>query len=303
MDGISVTTHWSGTNANLFGGFGQIWRHDIEADRVVKRTRLFDGFARNPVISPEGTRVAFVCQDNWVCSMPLDGGEVKRLSVGHGEACLDWPASDWVYYNKGRFEDPKLSAQLHRVNAVTGADEHVVTWSKGVWRWGISRDLKRAAVRPNDTEIAPKGCVTAYDMIRDDGLLRKERSTRISEGFRCCTGIDPEGEYIMIGNREHNGTSIARWENIEDILLYFSNEETLAWGPDTRDSGISHNRNTWSVNSRKWICIHVGWGERGAEGANQVLLNWVDRQRIRATDNKEGSKEFDCCGDLWVKTE
>ena len=303
MDGISVTTHWSGSNENIFGGFGEIWRHDIENDIVVKRTKLFDGPARNPVLSPDGTRVAFLRQDHRVCAMSTEGGSVKELATGHGEACLDWPVPGWIYYNKGKYEDPEFSAQLHRVSPDSGEDQHVVTWCKGVWRWGISGDLTRAAVRPNDTQIAPKGCVTAYDMINDNGVFRRDRSTRISEGFRCCTGIDPAGQYLMIGNRDHNGTSIARWENIEDIVMYFSNEETITWGPDTRDSGVSHNRNTWSTNSPKWICIHVGWGYRGAEGANQVLVNWVDKRRIRATDNKEGLKQFDCCGDLWVKSE
>ncbi|MBD3393625.1 MAG: hypothetical protein GF418_15915 [Chitinivibrionales bacterium] len=303
MDGVSVTAHWSGTNENLHGGFGQIWRHDITDSVVKNRVMLSEGPARNPVISPDGTRVAFARCDNRVCVMPLAGGEVRELSTGHGEGCLDWPSGDWIYYNKGRYDDPEYSAQLHRVNAVTGADEHVVTWCKGIWRFGISRDLTRAAVRPNDTQIAPKGCVTAYDMVNDNGVLRKERSTRISEGFRCCTGIDPAGDYLMIGNREHTGTSIARWEDIGDIVFHFDNEQAVSWGPDTRDSGLSHNRNTWSSNSSKWICIHMGWGFRGAEGANQILINWVDKKRVRVTDNEEGSKQFDCCGDLWVSKE
>jgi hypothetical protein len=74
-------------------------------------------------------------------------------------------------------------------------------------------------------------------------------------------------------------------------------------GPYTGDTGVSHNRNNWSTNSSKWICIHVGWGGRGALGANQMLLNWVDKRRIVVTGNTEGSREFDCCGDLWVERE
>jgi len=59
VDGISVTTHWSGYNAYGFGGFGEIWRHDIVDSQVLDHVLLYSGnSARSPVISPDGSRVA-----------------------------------------------------------------------------------------------------------------------------------------------------------------------------------------------------------------------------------------------------
>jgi len=303
MNGISVTTHWTGTNENLYGGYGQIWRHDIVNDAVTRRTLLYDGKARNPVIDPGGTMVAFVRKDHTVCVMSVDGGTVQELAEGHGEGCLDFPTSEWIYFNKGGFDQPQGSLQLYRVDPRLKKIEHVVDWAKGIWRYGISNDLQRAAVRPNDSSPRPKGCITAYDMIHDEGVFHRDRSTKAANGFRCCTGISPNGRYIMIGNREHTGTEIAEWDNFESVACYFLNRDAQSWGPDTTDSGESHNRNTWATNSEKWVCIHHGWGERGTEGANQVLINWVDKKRICVTDNTEGSKAFDCCGDLWVAKE
>lgn len=310
VDGIAVTGHWSGTNENLYGGYGRIVRHDITDSQVVSHTVLYENAsnpARNPVISPDGSRVAFLRQDGSIAVVPVDGGQaiVLQSAQSHGEACLDWPAGDWIYYTKGGFNQPSGSKLLHRVDAAADTDEYVLTFKKddgttdcGTWRFHIAADLARAAVRPDDTNPHPAGCITAFDLVADD-RLRTDRSLGAVGDYRCSTGMDPEGTYFSEGNRQHTGVSIRRWDDLSSVKSFLW-EDARWWGPDTSDTGISHNRNAWSANSQQWICIHVGWGTRGARGANQMLINWVDEERIVVTGNTDGSYEFDCAGDFLV---
>ncbi|MBW2735937.1 MAG: immunoglobulin domain-containing protein [Deltaproteobacteria bacterium] len=296
MDGIAVTTHWTGTNHNLYGGYGEIWRHDITHNKAVKHTKLHSGPARAVVISPDGTHVAFIAQSGAIQVMSTSGGAVKNLATTRPEAHLDWPRGDWIYYNLGGFEEPARSRVLRRVNAATQKDEAVVSWTHGVWRFFISADVTRAVLRTDDTPPEPYGRIVAYDMLRDAGELDLARST---ERFSCSTGLDPEGEVFLRGNTPHDGVEIRPWNDVTKILYAFTHAEAEAWGGPP--SGTQHNRNNWSANSSDWFCVHLGFGKRGATGANQVLYNWVDKERIVVTNNAEGSYAFDSAGDFWVE--
>jgi len=310
VDGISVTGHWSGTNENLYGGFGEIYRHDIEDGEVVGHTLLYQDAAqkaRNPVISADGTRAAFLLENGRIAVVPLAGGDatVLQSAQSHGQACLDWPEGEWVYYTKGGFSQPSGSKLLHRVNAQNDVDEYVLTFKKndgvtesGTWRFHIARDLQHTAIRPDDTDPHPAGCITAFDMI-NDGHLRSDRSLGARGDWRCSTGMDPDGVYIFEGNRAHTGGTVRFWDDLSEVKTMLW-EDARSWGPDTADTGISHNRNAWAANSQKWLCIHVGWGNRGVNGANQMLINWVDEERIVVTENTDGSHAFDCAGDFFV---
>ncbi len=223
VDGVSVTAHWTGTNENLYGGYGQIVRHDIVDSQVVSHTVLYDdpaNPARNPVISPDGSRVAFLLQDGSIAVMSMGGGqaEVLQNAHSHGEACLDWPSDDWIYYTKGGFNQPSGSKLLHRINATTGADEYVLTFLKedgvtesGTWRFHIANDLRRASVRPDDTQPMPYGCITAFDLV-DDTHLRTARSLgslALFNRHRPARGIPSGGES---GSRRGQHQAVGRSE-------------------------------------------------------------------------------------------
>ncbi len=312
VDGISVTGHWSGENKNLYGGYGKIVRHDIANSQVVGHTVIYETStdshtARNPVISPDGSRVAFLRKDGTICIIPSDGGTPSCLSSAqsHGEACLDWPAGEWIYYTKGGFNQPSGSKLLHRVDATADSDQYVLTFKKddgttdcGTWRFHIANDLTRAAIRPDDTNPHPAGCITAFDLV-SDGHLRTDRSLGEVGDYRCSTGMDPLGTYFLEGNRAHDGVIIHRWDDMssQKTIMW---TDAQSWGPDTWNTGTSHNRNAWSANSEKWFCIHIGFGTRGVRGANQMLINWVDEERIVVSENADNSYQFDCAGDFWV---
>jgi len=312
VDGISVTGHWSGENKNLYGGYGDVVRHDIVDSQVTGHTVIYTTSttsekARNPVISPDGTRVAFLRQDGTICVISISGGAPTCLqsAQSHGEACLDWPEGEWIYYTKGGFNQPSGSKLLHRVNASTDSDQYVLTFKKddgttdsGIWRFHIARDLERASIRPDDTNPHPAGCITAFDLVTD-GHLRTDRSLGEVGDYRCSTGMDPFGTYFLEGNRAHDGVIVHRWDDMssQKTIMW---TDAQSWGPDTWNTGTSHNRNAWSANSEKWFCIHIGFGTRGARGANQMLINWVDEERIVVTENADNSYQFDCAGDFWV---
>jgi hypothetical protein len=297
LDGISVTTHWTGDNNMGSGGWGEIWRHDIQAGAVVSSTKLTDGPGRNQVISPDGTRVAFVTLFTAkICVVSINGGPVTELADSHIECCLDWPSGDWIYYNMGGPTNAP-SAILRRVNAVSKTVEDVVTWDHQVWRFGIASDLRRACARTTDdgTSTEPYDTIVAYDMLSDGSVFRTDRAVPRPS---CGNGMDPEGVYFTSGDGSHTIVDIRRWDNLS-VVSSFTLAQSETWGG--MPSGNFHNRNSWSVNSGEWLCLHVGWGDwQGTSGANQVLVNWATQERIVVSANLENSYTFDCAGDLWV---
>lgn len=311
VDGISVTAHWTGQNLNSHGGYGEIWRHDIVESQVVGHQRLYFNPARparHPVLSPDGSRVAFLLVDGAVALMSVEGGEATVFQgvQSHGEAALDWPSGEWIYYTQGGHNQPSGSKYLRRVHALAGIDERVTTFladdgvtQRGSWRFHVAADLQHAVVRADNNPPEPYGRITAVDLVEDGGRLRVDRSV---PRFSCATGIDPAGEFFIAGHEDHEGVDVRLWDDLA-IVKALRWSEAVAWGPDTRDTGVSHNRNAWSTNSTAWMCIHVGWGNRGELGANQMLINWQDEERIVVTQNTKGSMTFDDAGDFWAASQ
>jgi len=294
VSGVSVTAHWSGEfeNATFYGGFGEIWRHDIRDDVVVSHQMIYEGPAREPRINFTGTQVALIKEDGTIALMSIDGGPVTDLILGHPHGTIDWPEGDWIYYNLGTWGD-QTSRYLRRVNAVSGDDEEVVEFESSTWRFGIARDHQRAAVR--DTSV--QNTIVAYDLVNDNGQMRSSRAVDVPS---CGTAMDPEGEYFLDGMIDHSGVDIRRWDDLE-IVESFTHVAAQAWGD--RDSGEGHNRNHWANNAQDWLAMHVGWNlhfSNDSRGSNQVLYNWVEHARIVVTENDDYSYTYDSAGDFWV---
>ena len=235
-----------------------------------------------------------------------DGLVVWGPAIAHGEAHLDWPQGDWLYYTRGGIDQPSGSRLLNRVDVTTGEVESVTVFKKdngvqdsGIWRFQIAADTRRAAVRADNHAPEPFGRITALDLASDDGRLAMARSI---DRWSCSAGMDPFGIYFMDGQDPHFGVDIRVWQTLAQVesIRWAATE---SWGPATRDSGDSHYRSGWSANSQNWLCIHLGWSQGesfAARGANQVLIDWANHERIVVTDNAAGSYEFDCAGDFWV---
>ncbi len=326
VDGISVTVHWQGQGSSgvcvsncdelFWGGFGQIWRHEIRDSVVVNREMIYDGLARYAVLSPSGRQVGFIKPDGTVSVIGIKGGPVIDVGQAHPEGSLDWPVDDYLYYSTGGWEQYDTSRQLYRVNTRTGAEEHVTTWECGTWRFHVSHDLTRAVLR------AVSGCnasggIVAYDLATNDGTLPclldvvgdNQAENRCTDQPSCGEAFDPLGEFFADGMPSHQGLDIRRWDTLEIVKTFFHSSaygqsgDIIAadWGGP--DSGDNHNRNHWSVNSQNWLCMHLGWeAHHGTtcRGANQVLYDWINEERIVVTENTDNSFAFDSAGDFWV---
>ncbi|MCK5801174.1 MAG: proprotein convertase P-domain-containing protein [Lentisphaeria bacterium] len=296
VDGISVTVHWTGEDAMFYGGFGEIYRHQIQDNVVVERIKIHDGPARMVVLNPSGTRVAFLKESGTISVMSIDGGTELDIATAHPESALDWPHDDWIYFNLGGWPQYETSRYLYRVNIISGEEELVTIWDCGIWRFGVSADLTRAVARA--TSGCPSaGTIVAYDLLTNDGILDPARAT---DSPSCGSALGPQGAYFIDGKPDHSGVDIRRWDTLE-IVDTIIHSEAEAWGGMA--SGANHNRNGWATNAQEWFLLHLGWeAHHGStcRGANQVMYNWVDQERIVVTDNLEGSYAFDSAGDFWV---
>jgi len=322
VDGISVTTHVDGGINGLYFGYGEIWRHDVDSDAVVAHTKLADGPARHPVISPDGTRVAFITQDGRLQVLSINGGTPTTIATPGGnfsQGTIDWPVNDWVYYNRGNREDT-YSKDIYRIhpdgtggmavmslNAQDGTDATV-------WHFAVAPGLNKIVVRMGEQGFTaqPWACVTAVDadMATANGEVNAQRSRSVGQsegdGWRCGEGMDPSGARVMMSPFPHESIEIRKWSDLtKETHVYWSVAD--AWAPDSAvDTGHTHNLNRWSRNSSDWVCICVGWTNAVTwypdDGCNQMLVNWADQKRIVVTRNTQGGGAYDSCGDFWIGT-
>ncbi|MFC1612035.1 hypothetical protein ACFL6C_13820, partial [Myxococcota bacterium] len=112
--------------------------------------------------------------------------------------------------------------------------------------------------------------------------------------------LDPTGEFFVDGWVDHSGIDIRRWDTLEVVESIVHADATTWGGPG---SGAHHNRNGWAANSQNWICLHLGWDVQYggmSPGANQVLYDWINHERIVVTENAFDSHAYDSAGDFWV---
>jgi len=120
----------------------------------------------------------------------------------------------------------------------------------------------------------------------------------------CGNAISPSGKHVVfLTDAGHVGL---RWHN-------WDGSATPNGGMDSKSlscigfscSGMGGmDRNRWSCNSDKWLCLCVGWvpgGRFGKNGSNQVLYNWIDKKGICSSQSKSSSVQVDA-GDFWVSS-
>ncbi|MBD3242556.1 MAG: hypothetical protein GF331_18345 [Chitinivibrionales bacterium] len=326
--GFSVTTHWTGSNNNLYGGWGDIVLHRIEDDAVTYHKTIYDGEAMFPVINLEGTQVAFIVRNGTGGKIAVCDTAGNNLRIFDGSAWsnndsrsqggyCDWPGGRWVYHSKGGFYDDGSQA-VYRVNVDNGTCELALTFTNGdnpsgkarQWLWSMSADGSRMSLRCKDDDINSDQYGAIFYLNVPSSLpatvaLERLGGTHNSHYVTGCqNAISASGTAMCYGpvSDNHRRIRIKEWwvtQNNVD-LGSFDASTLHSWPPSSYNAGGEFNRNRWSNNSDDWMCAMEGWGTRGTNGCNQVLYNWREhRQLVTSTNTANMSpKQFDCAGDF-----
>ena len=221
------------------------------------------------------------------------------------EVPLDWPAGDWIYYE--RTHDPadvwegwSSSIDIWRVNSVTKVNEKVCNFSSNgqenlctyFRRFSLSLDATRMAA-----QLMGKYECTATPDIGGNAVWSFPGAcnfgTRLNYEDGCNIGISASGGYVgsflggqhadlfinAVDGQNGNGPSIAKI-NIHNQLE--------SWAGQTIGNGAEHIQ--WAVNSDKWVMQQSGTNPDGhadanTMGSNQVVANWVDQVAINISKN------------------
>lgn len=112
----------------VFSSEGDLWTLTIPepgTPAVAYRLTSGDGIEGNPVLSPDGTRIAFAAQyegNTDVYTMPIDGGDPKRLTFHPGDDIpLTWkPDGSAIHFRSARSQ-PTGRPELWSVSPLGGA--------------------------------------------------------------------------------------------------------------------------------------------------------------------------------------
>jgi hypothetical protein len=320
VSGVAVSAHWHGGFNSEYGEFGQIMKYVITSGTTTSSSVLYDGPARYATLSSDGQNVAFLKSNKSIAIISVNGGTPVEIVTGRtGDGgCIDWPTGNWLYYNlAGAGSDDSKS--VWKINVSTLEKVQVCTFDCRVWTFQTALDATRFSVRSDDGSSGvcrfalPAGSVPAVS-------LASSSSNYYCGG--CGTSTSPAGQWIMwLEGTSHDKLGFCTWDIRQGqagwpaqlIIL----RTMCQWAgtpfvdtiprqaPYFNHTGGATDNNRWSVNSEKWICLRAGWGSRGGgSGGNQVLVNWVDSQVVRTSNNPD-AMYFDTgwqneAGDFWI---
>ncbi len=315
--GVSMTTHWSGKNQVVQGGWGKIVRHDIENDSAVNHTTLYSGKSSFPKINIEGTQTAFfILNDNkqgaTVAVMDINGNNLKKLenskwNESPSGGFIDWPEGRWIYY----LPSYGPANEIFRVHADNGTVEKVMTFKTTSdepthpWIWTMSADGSRMTFRATDFRIYFLSVPTTFpaEIVLDPAGGLYNSPTEI---YGCQHSISASGNYICYGppGDMHTTIRIKQWEDGSKYgtLKKFNAPQLHSWAPSQADVGGTFYHNHWANNSDYWICAHEATNTGTYEVCNQVLYDWRGHRQVVATYNTGDTPDFDDAGDFHIDT-
>lgn len=310
VDGIAVTNRCDCPWQN-YGVLGDLWRYDILDDEVTDSACIFKGKARAAKISMDGKKVTFIRQQNdgfYVSVISVDGGtpvDLVKISGGSAECHVAWPAGSWIYYNEGKNANDKTLRRVHADNPSHNEKLGTLSGENWIRVWDMSAD----GTRINYQVKGYGNRVTTVDNIGNG---------KQSEVGSCNPAISPGGNWLCgLNDAGHSVLKIADWEKCEqddpNTIKVENKTEVSAWAGLSEPIG-GMDKNNFSANSDKWICIRIGWpgtaerkgGRWGRNGTVQVVVNWIDKKAILTTRNNpqprnDSDPRFTSeCGDFLV---
>lgn len=255
--------------------------------------------ARYPVISPDGSRIAFFRYDAAIEGTSLTGNlQTAYLSVinvdGTGLKDLitmqmpsdfrfyfaaDWPAGEFIYYQKiGSMDIWKIKAD--------GSGNQKVHGYREFRNWELSLNAERAAI--HDKSNGDSNWGHAFPPSGGKG------SDCVTIG--CNATLSSSGRYMgHYTGSTHSWLVIERWDPGKDCYWSIQvrvQEHMEPWSGQDLDGNFEDRVGgmdwpRWAANSDKWFCNQIG-PNRGVvpHGSNQVIVNWVDETAIKITNNK-----------------
>jgi hypothetical protein len=356
INGIGVYCHWwSPYEINDYGTVfprGTIVKATIQNNKVVSRDTIFKQIAEYPALSFDGKRVAFfrwgkqvqfsagyyryvvgtTTGPNYLSVMNVDGSNVQNLVqvadpgpstfLKHdhwkeGNAVLDWPAGDWIYYEK-----PTKTSEIWRINArVPSRNELVCNYGSSDYmrRWDMSMDAKYAATQLENMTVGMVfGGASAFPLVNNS----IQQTTRVSAGTGCNMSLSCGGNFIgQYNGGSHEEIFIYKWDHSANRMSNYSSNTIInlqSWTGDTLVmpgyGGADLIR--WAANSEKWVMRQIGWCWQSPEyGSNSVAVNWKDKQAINMSHTSRYVRASSCAvnppprtpptdcaepGDLWI---
>jgi len=305
-------------------------------------TFSYDGlhvaFFRWGVYDSTGAKQGGKKDSNWIAVMDVNGSNLRNLvkiSQPALNASMDWPMpkdGNWLYYIKPKTGGRQMYAracegnELWRVNVDDPTQNaKVTTYPAGTvaapgWerRFALSLDSKYASIQPMNA--APIFNIAMnFSLLNTNGWASCNDTVTLP-GCNIC--VSTGGNYVAhYFNTGHRDVLMYKWNHTARALITcgvnpcfkFGIDDLPAWTNNTitfdADAGAEQIR--WSVNSEKWICRWIGfWGQADAMrfGSNQLLVNWVDHQAIKTSNNPKIDSAV-CntvkwgtdAGDLWVE--
>jgi len=269
-------------------------------------------FGRYPTISPDGKKIAFLRYESYidkngilqnadgpihVSIMDTTGKNVVDLvTMSHQKAhcSLDWPLGEWIYYQ------PLGENAIYRVHTKTPSKVEKVTEYCSFRKFDLNLSGAVAGLQ------TPAGSTCGYGNILHtfppaEPAIGKSLICKFSG---CNIATSPSGKYTgSFSNTSHNKIQIGKAADCSKHALTVLEMEQLSGKP----LGGSQDWPRWSVNSDKWVISMIGARINVVEtGGNQVLINWVDREVIKISDNafngnfREKTVYWNTAGDFYL---
>jgi hypothetical protein len=259
-----------------------------------------------------------------ICIINKDGSGFKRLiqvtlsetpvawgggDGAEGDQVLDWPAGDWIYYEK-----PMKTGEIHRVNAVSGTDELVYKYTPTVFirRFTMSNDARWYAEQHRGGGTTNLGNFSHCRPATGATISSRTGFDTLCGNDGCNIALSPSGNHFVFYLGNHATNYVYQWlhsagqfhgQDGNPAIVSegtVSNTQIESWGSFDMTSVDNANGELmrFSSNSDKWYQKEVGWCGQGLlaniKGTSMVLVNWIDQAAILVSNY---AMPADCSGD------
>jgi hypothetical protein len=349
INGIGVYCHWwwpfTQEDQSTVSPRGTIVKATIQSNKVAQYDTIFKEVAEYPALSFDGKRVAFfrwgkkvqfsggyyhvvagtATNPNYISVINIDGTNLQNIiqvaapdapmpgkgeGNNEGNAVLDWPAGDWIYYEK-----PSKTSEMWRVNTRDPSrNEKLCSYSSSdfIRRWSLSVNAQYAGAQVMGVFNGGMKFPLVNNSINQSSP---------APGIGCNAAVTCGAGFIALyEGGEHTEMVVYKWDHSANNMSAY-NRHTIAdleqWlgEPLVKPGHGGADLIRCSANSEKWVLRQIGWCWQAdwiSMGSNSIAVNWKDRMAINLShtsaptadcnNGPPGTPPTNCAeaGDLWV---